>query len=180
MWTYVVPHFQRFLQELELDNEQRVDAESKARRVAACLWKKYYSGAFDPRYLVLIGSYGKQTSTDPPSDLDMLFLLPPEVYWRIEALVGNKQSQLLREVKETLEGTFPFTDLRADRHVVIAPFETYSVEVVPAFLWTDGTYRVANTANGGSWRVSNPAAELQQIDMVVGLPANLDVQGLVF
>jgi SMODS domain-containing protein len=163
VWQYVIPHFSQFLSDLNLKADERSDAENKAQRVARCLWDKYYSGEFNPNCYVKVGSYGKGTASRPPSDLDVLFLLPPHVYWRVEGLYGNKQSQLLQEVKRALLTTYPRSDLRADGQVVLAPFQTYSVEIVPAFLLTDGTYITANTADGGSWRPSNPVAECQAV-----------------
>jgi hypothetical protein len=166
LWVHVIPHFSKFLKNLELEPVERADAECKAERIAQCLWKKYYQGEFNPQCYVKVGSYGKGTGTRPPSDLDMLFLLPAAEYHRINGLVGNKQSQLLREVKLTLEGTFSTTDLKADGQVVIAPFQTYSVEIIPPFIWINGTastYITAHTANGGTWRQSDPVTELQVI-----------------
>jgi hypothetical protein len=163
LWIHVIPHFRRFLQELELKPEERADAETKADRVARCLWNKYYAGDFNPDCYVKVGSYGKRTAIRPPSDLDMLFLLPSAEYSRIERLLGNKQSQLLQQVKGALEWTFPRTDLRADGQVVVAPFQTYNVEIIPAFALNDGTYITAHTADNGSWRASNPVAEYQRI-----------------
>ncbi len=172
MWSYVIPHFSRFLKELELEPQERTDAETKAARIARCLWAKYYTSDFNPNCYVKVGSYGKGTASRPPSDLDMLFLLPPEAYWRFERTLGNKQSQLLQEVKRTMLLTFPRTDLRSDGQVVVAPFQTYNVEVIPAFLLTDETYRTAHTADNGSWRVSNPAAEYQAINYADSVSKN--------
>ncbi len=163
MWIYVIPHFMQFLAELELQAAERADAENKAARVARCLWGEYYAGEFDPHCYVKVGFYGKGTASRPPSDLDMLFLLPSSEYNRTERLIGNKQSQLLQEMKRTLLTTFPNTDLRADGQVVLAPFQTYSVEIAPAFARMDGTYITAHTKDGGSWRVSNPTAEFRAI-----------------
>jgi len=163
LWINVIPHFSQFLSELNLKGLERADAENKAERVARCLWEKYYAGEFNPNCYVKVGSYGKGTASRPPSDLDLLFLLPSDNYYRVERLVGNKQSQLLQEVKRTLLATFPRTDLRADGQVVLAPFQTYNVDVVPAFHLTDGTYITANTSDDGSWRPSNPFAEYQAI-----------------
>ena len=164
MWIHVIPHFKQFLQELELKPQERADAETKADRIARCLWSKYYTGDFNPACYVKVGSYGKRTAIRPPSDLDMLFLLPPAEHSRIERLLGNKQSQLLRQVKGALEWTFPRTDLRADGQVVVAPFQTYNVEIIPAFALNDGTYITAHTADNGSWRPSNPVAEYRAIN----------------
>jgi hypothetical protein len=100
----------------------------------------------------------------------MLFIVPGEQYNRIEAFAGNKQSQLLQEVKRALLVTFPRTDLRADGQVVVAPFETYDVDIVPAFRFASGpnagSYLTAHTADGGSWRLSNPLAEYRWITSV--------------
>lgn len=169
MWVNVIPHFQRFLSELDLTPDQRSDADDKADRIARSLWRKYWqpiSGEFSPRCYLKVGSYGKGTAIRPPSDLDMLFLLPADEYTRINARLGNRQSYLLGEIKETLGETFPLTDLSADGQVVLAPFESYSVEVVPAFNWDDKSYITAHTADGGNWRFSNPAEEYRLIKYV--------------
>jgi len=163
LWNHVIPHFNGYLRNLDLKPFERADAESKAERVARCLWNKYYTGDFNPNSYLLVGSYGKRTASRPPSDLDMLFLLPADHYWRVERLLGNKQSQLLQEVRRAMSATFTLTDLRADGQIVLAPFQTYKVEVVPAFLLEDGTYITAHTPNEGSWRPSNPSAEYQAI-----------------
>jgi hypothetical protein len=161
VWNFVTPHFERFLKELELSAGDRKDADSKSERIARSLFTKYYSNCliFDPSCYIKVGSYGKDTACAADTDLDMLFILPNEVYWRIEGLSGNKQSQLLQEVKNGLFGTFPRTPLRADGQIITAPFSSYHVEVVPAFRCNDGTFLTAHTSNGGSWRNSNPAEE---------------------
>lgn len=159
MWDYVIPHFTDFLLNLELTQRQREDAVTKAHNVGRCLHACYYLGAYDPGNVLLVGSYGKQTATRPPSDIDMLYLLPVSEYHRINSVFGNGQSQLLQEVKRALAATFPRTDLSADGQVVKAPFTSFAVEVVPAFRCDDGTFITCHTANGGSWRPSNPHAE---------------------
>ena len=169
MWNFVISHFERFLKNLELSADDRKDADSKAERIARSLFTKYYHNRliFDPSCYMKVGSYGKGTACAADTDLDMLFILPTEVYWRIKGLSGNKQSQLLQEVKNGLFWTFPRTPLRADGQIIVAPFSSYHIEVVPAFQCNDGTFLTAHTANGGSWRYSNPAEEyrlLQTID----------------
>jgi hypothetical protein len=163
LWINVIPHFDDFLKQLALTTDERSDAEGKAERVARCLWNKCYEGEFNPGCYLKVGSYGKGTACRPQSDLDLMFLLPWPVYTRIETLSGNKQSQLLQEVKRTLLATFPNTDLRADGQVVLAPFSTYDVEVVPAFPFQDGTFLTADTNDGGRWRKSNPIAEFEDL-----------------
>src|ERR1019366_4843688 len=120
MWNYVIPHFERFLKELELSVDDRKDADGKAERVARSLFAKYYPNRliFDPSCYMKVGSYGKDTACAADTDLDMLFILPNEVYWRIEGLSGNKQSQLLPGGKNGLFWTFQWLDahMSAFRH----------------------------------------------------------------
>ena len=174
MYQHVVPHFSAFLTELQLPDKDRIDAFGKAERIAKSLFSKYYPGLpFNPNSYMVVGSLGKETATRPRTDLDMLFVLPPEVYNRVETLAGNVQSVLLQEVKRTLLLTFPNTDLSADGQVIVAPFQTYNVDIVPAFFYFSGprtgSYLTAHTGDGGSWRHSNPVAEykwLKSVDAV--------------
>jgi hypothetical protein len=172
LWVHVVRHFEQFLGELDLNDPERLDAEGKAERIAKSLFSKYYPNlVFNPLSYVKVGSYGKGTATRPRTDLDMLFVLPADVYGRIEALTGNKQSQLLQEVRRALLVTFPNTDIGADRQAVVAPLQTYNVDIVPAFRFISGEsagkYLIADTTDGGRWRLSDPVAEynwLRQVD----------------
>lgn len=172
LWAHVIRHFEQFLGELELKLPERQDAEGKADRIARSLFAKYYPNqAFDASSYVKVGSYGKGTATRPRTDLDMLFVLPRDVYIRIEGLAGNKQSQLLQEVRRALLVTFPNTEIGADGQAVVAPFQTYNVDIVPAFHFIAGEfagqYLIADSTDGGRWRFSNPVVEynwLRQVD----------------
>jgi hypothetical protein len=165
MWIHVIPHFNRFLEALELSADDRKDADGKAERIAKSLFAKYYPDrlVFDPNCYIKVGSYGKDCGSSNHSDLDMLFVLPWDVYTRINAVSGNGQSQLLQELKAPLLITFPTTALKADGQIVKAPFKSYHVEVVPAFRMLDGTFLTAHTAENGSWKYANPAEEYRQL-----------------
>lgn len=162
-WAYVIPHFTQFLANLELTSKQRGDAIKKVQSVGKCLHAKYYAGDYTGDSVVVVGSYGKGTATRPPSDIDMLYILPHDEYNRIDSLTGNRQSRLLQEIRETLVKSFPRTEISADGQVVKVSFSSYFIEVVPAFLCSDRTYLICHTANGGSWRASNPIAEYRAI-----------------
>jgi hypothetical protein len=107
VWNYVIAHFDSFLKELELSPDDRKDADRKAERIARSLFAKYYPNKliFDPSCYVKVGSYGKDCGSSNHSDLDMLFILPWDVYNRINAVSGNGQSQLLQELKAPLTPT---------------------------------------------------------------------------
>ncbi len=58
MWHYVISHFTRFLNELELSDLDRADAIGKAARIARKLFSVWYPDAdFDPRCYAIVGSY---------------------------------------------------------------------------------------------------------------------------
>jgi hypothetical protein len=67
------------------------------------------------------------------------------VFYRVDKLLGNKQSQLLQEVKNAMFFTFSRTPLRADGPIIAAPFSSYHVEVIPGFIRNDGAYLMAHT-----------------------------------
>jgi hypothetical protein len=112
---------------------------------------------------MLVGSWGKATEVRPPRDIDVLFALPKAVYDRYETRPGNKQSQLLQEVKDVLTRTYPTTNMRGDGQVVMIPFTTYAVELVPAFLLTTGGYWVCDTNGGGRYKALDPGAEITHV-----------------
>jgi SMODS domain-containing protein len=50
--------------------------------------------------------------------------------------------------------------------VVVVRFESYTVEVVPAFLLKNGGYWICDTNQGGYYKESDPWSELNYIDSV--------------
>jgi hypothetical protein len=167
MWIYVTRHFQNFLDDLKLPNLNRFDAQAKAERVARSLYAEYYPGLdFTSSCYAIVGSFGKGTAAKPRTDVDMIFVLPRSDYYRIDALAGNKQSQLLQEVKNTLLETYPNTDIRGDGPVVKVPFGSYKFEVCPVFRCDDNSFLTAHTKNGGSWQYTHPAKEIEWIKSV--------------
>jgi hypothetical protein len=134
--------------------------------VLNCLNQRYYETTSDESRGLLIGSWGKDTATRPPRDVDTYFILPPEVHARFEMRIGNRQSALLQEVRNVLMPTYPTTEMRSDGHVVIVRFGSYAVEVVPAFLLTNGRYWICDTSGQGSYKVADPDAEARYIEQL--------------
>jgi SMODS domain-containing protein len=94
-----------------------------------------------------VGSWGKGTQVRPPRDSDVLFILPDNDFYRFEQRAGNRQSQLLQEVKEVLVDKYPTTRMRGDGQIVVVAFNTYQIEVVPAFKRLGGGYFICDTAD---------------------------------
>ena len=128
--------------------------------VTGSLNRKYYNGSnSEIDNIIVIGSWGKHTQIHPPRDVDLLFLPPPEVYHRFQQRTGNKQSQLLQEVREALLVTNPRTSISADRHVVVVPFDKVTVEVAVGFRCTNGSIIVCDSKCEGTYLTSTAEVE---------------------
>src|SRR5216683_1778050 len=149
-WVAVRPRFEQFHGNLILTPRQYLDGATKRNGVVSRLNRYYYGSASDAENSFVIGSWGKDTAVRPPRDVDLYFVLPFAVYSRFQGYVWNRQSALLQEVKAILADTYPDTDMSGDGQIVLVRFESYSVEVVPAFLLTNGRYWICNTQG---WRV---------------------------
>jgi len=163
-WVAVRQRFEQFHHNLSLTPDQVLDGITKRSGVASCLNRLYYGSTSGTDNSFLIGSWAKDTAIRPPRDVDMYFLLPPAVHGRFESYLWNRQSSLLQEVKSVLADTYPDTDMSGDGQVVLVRFGTYNVEVVPAFFLTNGRYWICDTHEGGSYKETDPWAEVRYID----------------
>lgn len=159
----VSQRFEALLANLTLKSDQRSDGITKHTGVRNCLNSHYYNLNSDYANSMLVGSWGKNTEVRPPRDIDVMFILPDSVYWRFQDRQGNRQSQLLQEVKGALVSKYSRTDIRGDGPVVLIPFSTYNVELVPSFKTTTGQYIIPITTNGGSYKNFDPDAEISKI-----------------
>lgn len=154
--------FEQFRKNLAVKNS---DAISKSYRQATSkLNEKYHELDSEITNCRQVGSYGRHTAVDGISDLDMVFILPWEVYDRFQKYENNKQSALLAEIRLVLKEKFPNRDVKAQQQVVSIDFNDYIVEVLPAFLNDDGSYTYPDANDGGNWRVCNPIAEIIEVN----------------
>ena len=90
-----------FCNNIKLDNFE--DMQTTVKGITKKLNKHYYDIDDDESNMYIVGSVGRTTAIKNTSDLDILFNLPKSVYDRINDNDGNKQSQLLQEVKNVLK-----------------------------------------------------------------------------
>lgn len=163
-WIYVTERFKRFLSDISLTNAQLEDGYTKIRGVVKCLNRHYWSVESDSSNYLLVGSWGKQTRVRPPRDIDIMFLLPPDIHQRYQQRLSNIQSQLLQEVKNVLTNTYSTTRMRGDGQVVVVPFNSFLVEVVPAFELQTGKALICNSNNNGEYKTIDPVTEIKSFD----------------
>lgn len=179
-WIYVTNRFRTFVDNLALTSIQVADGETKFGGVVSCLNSAYYGHNSASQNAFYIGSWAKQTRIRPPRDVDLYFVLPVAVYQRFEPYQGNRQSALLQEVKTRLLARYPKSDIKGDGPVVLVGFESYSVEVVPAFLYSadERSYYVCDTKGGGRYMTTKPLHEVDAISAADSRNAG-NVRGLV-
>lgn len=152
--------FSEFCNNIKLDNFD--DMKTTIKGITKKLNKHYYDIDDEESNMYIVGSVGRTTAIKNTSDLDILFDLPKGVYERINDNEGNKQSQLLQEVKNVLKEKYPNTDLKGDGQVVVINFTRYTVELVPGFKQSDDSFKYPDTNNGGCWKITNPIPEIDE------------------
>lgn len=161
----VATRFETFLGNLSLTPSQRDDAQSKYKGVCSKLHSHYYGTTYDGGTKLLIGSYGKRINIRPPRDVDVLFIMPYAKYSQYHAQQGNKQSQLLQDIRAVLLEKYSYVNIRGDGFVVVVPFEGgHDIEVLPGWLTESGKYLIPDTHDGGKWIVTDPKAEISDLD----------------
>ncbi|MFZ3584916.1 SMODS domain-containing nucleotidyltransferase [Loktanella sp. DJP18] len=155
--------FEGFLTNIALTDAQKVAGSERREAVVRVMNSHYYgitSGSANSKF---VGSWGKLTRVRPPRDVDILFVLPLSVYNRFELRIGNRQSQILQEIKGVLAERFSTTAIKGSGPVVVVPFSAYNVELVPVFELTSGQYWICNTSSGGRYQVADYDAEAELI-----------------
>lgn len=153
--------FEIFIGNLEPTNISEM--QITVGEIAKKLNKNYYDLDSDKiSHMYIVGSVGRGTAIKGVSDLDILFDLPDEVFKRFDAYKEKKQSSLLQEVKNVLKDRYPNTDISGDGQVVVIKFNKYTVELVPGFKQSDDRFKYPDTNNGGSWKYTDPLAEISE------------------
>jgi len=162
-WSYVEQRLTKLLVNIQITEAQVKNGATSQAGVRACQNRNYWGMASESANSQLIGSWAKLTRVRPSSDIDMIFLLPPAVYWRYQHRAGNRQSQLLQEVKTVLAATYSRTAFRGDRQVVVVPFDSIQIEVAPGFRCQDGSIIVCDAKGDGRYITSTAEAEAQDL-----------------
>ncbi|RYG97411.1 MAG: nucleotidyltransferase [Alphaproteobacteria bacterium] len=155
----VSKRFRTFLDNLKLTDIQKQNGASRKESVVRAMNSHYYNSQSTSANAKYVGSWAKLTRIRPPRDVDVLFNLPASTHTKYEGRSGNKQSQLLQEVRSILLNSFPSTAIKGDGPVVIVPFSSYDVELIPAFSLSTGGHWVCMTDNNGYYKKADYEAE---------------------
>lgn len=154
--------FDTFNSNLLMSNETVSDISYRYKRITKQLNKDFWNSESDTLHSLYVGSYGRGTEIHT-SDIDVLMQLPYETYLQYNNQQGNGQSALLQAVKTSIEKTYK-SYMRADGQVIKIDFtDGITFEVVPAFINKDGSYTYPDTNNGGSWKITDPKSEIDEM-----------------
>jgi len=156
--------FQNFCLNIRISASDAGDISYRYKRITKQLNKDFWNTESDTAHSLYVGSYGRDTDIHV-SDIDVLFQLPYSVFERINSRSGNGQSALLAEVKASIQTTYKTTESHGDGQVVAVDFtDGINFEIVPVFLLPDNKgYYYPNTNIGGSWKITNPKPEIEEI-----------------
>lgn len=155
--------FSSFCSSLRMSDNVVSNVSSRAKRITKQVNYDFRSiGSED--YSLYMGSYGRGTAIHV-SDIDMIIELPISVYYQYNTYYSNGQSALLQALKNSIKRTYSSTEMAGDGQVVKVEFyDGIIYEVLPGFKNNDGSYTYPDTHNGGSWKITNPRAEINEIN----------------
>ncbi|SDH81852.1 SMODS domain-containing nucleotidyltransferase [Myroides phaeus] len=154
--------FQDFSNNLIVNNQKSI--ENRFGLIIQRLNSDFHNLESKTENGIYVGSYGRTTAINGVSDLDLIFVLPDILYSQYNDRQGNKQSQLLQDVRDSIKKTYPSSKVRGDGQVVVIEFKNDFIEVCPCFLKSDGSYTFPDSNNGGTWKKTNPIPEALEIN----------------
>ncbi|USK60409.1 SMODS domain-containing nucleotidyltransferase [Peribacillus asahii] len=157
--------FEDFADTLQIDNMEDID--TKFQSITKRLNTSYWETNSEEDHGYKVGSLGRYTAIKGVSDLDMLFVLPDELYTQYNNYKENGQSALLQSVKNEIKKKYPKTIVRGDGQVVVITFSNYEVEVCPVFEEADGSYTYPDSNNGGKWKRTDPMPEIGESEYMI-------------
>jgi len=107
----------------------------------------------------MVGSFGRHTAVKGVSDLDMIFILPPDI--RTSYSDENGSRRILERVRDVLKDRYPKTEVVVDQCVVRVQFvsNAFKFEVQPTFENQDKSFSYPDTVARG-WKVTKPRNEI--------------------
>ena len=152
--------FEEFIDNLAISNKQTIS--DRYAELTKTLNKKFRDSDSETANTLQVGSFGRKTGIDGISDLDMLYIMPKSS-WDTYNDAQNGQYKLLSDTKEAILTRYSRTAVSVDRLVVTVTFSNFYIEVQPVFEQEDGSFKYPDTKNGGSWKITKPREEIDEI-----------------
>ena len=159
----IASKFKSFCQNIRINQNVVDDISYRYGRITKQLNIDFWDTESSINHSLYVGSYGRDTDIHA-SDIDLLMRLPWGMREKYDDYISNGQSALLQAVRDSLKNTYSTSHIKGDGQVVQINFDDdVSFEIVPGFLYTDGSYSFPDTNDGGSWKITNPKSEIRAI-----------------
>ncbi|MDE4063830.1 SMODS domain-containing nucleotidyltransferase [Phaeobacter gallaeciensis] len=150
--------FQELLSNLQVDNAATISL--RYGEITSVLNRKFRNTESKTANSLQIGSYGRWTAIKGVSDLDMIYIMPASKWSDYK---DGGQYKLLKDTKDAISARYPNTTVKVDRLVVCVIYKDFHIEVQPAFEQADRSFKYPDTANGGSWKITKPREEIEEL-----------------
>lgn len=155
--------FETFNNNIRISQGNKDTISRRYKQITKRLNLDFWGWDCDISHSLYVGSYGRDTDIHV-SDVDILFQLPYSVYVQYNNYDRNGQSALLQAVKTSIQKTYKTTDSHGDGQVVAVDFtDGINFEIVPCFINDDGSFTYPDTNNGGTWKITSPKPEKEEI-----------------
>ncbi|OFM28046.1 nucleotidyltransferase [Neisseria sp. HMSC068C04] len=149
--------FEEFIDNLAISNKQTIS--DRYAELTKTLNKQFRNTDSETANTLQVGSFGRKTGINGISDLDMLYIMPKSTWDTYK----NAQYKLLSDTKEAILNRYSRTAVSVDRLVVTVTFSNFYIEVQPVFEQEDGSFKYPDTKDGGSWKITKPREEIDEI-----------------
>lgn len=154
----IADDFQTLIKNIKITNEETIGL--RYGEITSVLNKEFRDTASNTANSLQVGSYGRWTAIKGISDLDMIYVMPSGKW---DDYKNGKQHCLLADTRDAIKARYPSTTVKIDRLVVRVLYKNFHIEVMPAFKQDDGSYKYPDTAKGGSWKITKPQEELDEM-----------------
>lgn len=151
--------FQTFLSNLSVKN--RSEISNRYNEITKVLNKEFRGSDSETDNCLQIGSFGRNTAIDGISDLDMLYILPNDLYK--DYCNDDGPRKILSKVREVIVARYPKTEIRVDRCVVSVSYKNFHLEVQPVFENDDGNFNYPDTY-AQVWKITKPRDEIKALN----------------
>jgi len=156
----IADRFKAFLNNLKVDNQEMINR--RFRELARIYNQHYWNIRSDTRNVHYLGSYGRETAIKGLGNINILLLLPANLYRQYQTQTDGPR-KLLEGVKDLTGKTFSQAYIN-EEHCLLLPFpDQPTLEIIPGFTRQGKSLYYPDPAGEGGWGSFNPLREIEVI-----------------
>ncbi|HWP95518.1 MAG TPA: hypothetical protein VN426_01590 [Syntrophomonadaceae bacterium] len=155
--------FRGFINNLAVENQDAINERVKS--IARAINQQYWHMKSETRNIHLLGSYGRDTAIKGLENINLLVVLPGDVYKRFEKRGDHGQTALMLEVRESINHISRDTHFTSEGCLMI-PLDNnkLEIEIIPGFFTPKKNILYPESHQGWRWAEFNPLREMEAID----------------